>query len=97
MTARQQSVPAWFGERVRRERENLGLSIRQLAVKCGIANSTVSRAEEGHDLALSSALALAAVLDRPLAALLAEPSCPVCDGTPPAGFACTSCGTGMPA
>ena len=54
--------------------------------------STVMRVEEGRDVALSSAIALAALYGRPMDALLAGSACGVCDGMPPAGFSCLSCG-----
>ena len=93
MTARQQSVPPVFGRRLQREREARHWSLREAAEKCGLAAaSTIMRAERGSDVALSSAIALAAMYGVPLSALLAESSCGQCDGTPPAGFACLSCG-----
>ena len=92
MTARQQPHPDRFGKRVKRERERLGLSQRQLATKCGVSFSTISRAEEGGvDIALSSAIALASALGLSLDWLLSEPECETCDGTPPAGYICAAC------
>ena len=92
MTARHQQIPQWFGKRLTREREQRGLSMRQLAAKAEVAPSTVMRAELGGDMALSSAIALASVLDTDVAALLAEPECGTCDGRPPDGFTCRECG-----
>jgi transcriptional regulator with XRE-family HTH domain len=91
MTARQQSVPPWFGQRIKRERERRGWSQRELARKAGISQATPIRVEAGQDLALSSAIALSSALGLSLDALLAEPVCGVCDGEPPEGFICTGC------
>ena len=92
MTARQHSIPAAFGRRLQREREARHWSLREAAGKCGFAAaSTIMRAEQGSDVALSSAIALAALYGVSLDALLAGSACEVCDGMPPAGFACLSC------
>lgn len=94
MSARQHSAPPVFGRRVRAERERRGLTLRALASASGVNATTVLRAEQGHDVALSIAAALAAGLDLPLSALLAELGCARCDGTPPTGFICAGCGRG---
>lgn len=91
MTERQQSVPAAFGRRLARERDRRGWSLREAADKCGLSPSTIDRAEDGRDLALSNAIALAAVYGVSMNALLAESTCETCDGTPPAGFICAAC------
>jgi transcriptional regulator with XRE-family HTH domain len=87
-----QSVPPVFGRRLRAERERRDLTLRQLATACRVNANTVLRAEQGRDVALSIASALAAGLGLPLSALLAELKCGRCDGTPPAGFICGECG-----
>jgi transcriptional regulator with XRE-family HTH domain len=87
-----QSVPPIFGHRLRAEREAQGLTLRQLGAKSGVNATTVLRAEQGHDVALSIAVALASALGMPLAALLAEPVCARCDGSPRPGFMCLACG-----
>jgi transcriptional regulator with XRE-family HTH domain len=92
MTARQQKVPAVFGRRVRAERERQGWTLRLLAARCRVNATTVLRAEQGHDVTLRIATALAAGLGLPLSILLAEPECAQCDGKPPAGFICSACG-----
>lgn len=94
MTARQQAVPERFGRRARRERERREWSLRDLAEKTGLAPSTVMRMEQGRDPALSTAILVASALELRLDWLLAETACETCDGMPPAGFACLSCGTG---
>ena len=94
MTERQQSIPPAFGRRLQREREARHWSLRDAAKKCGFAAaSTIMRAERGSDVALSSAIALAAMYGVSLDALLAESSCGQCDGIPPSGFICGACGT----
>jgi transcriptional regulator with XRE-family HTH domain len=90
MTA--QSVPSVFGHRLRAERETQGLTLRQLGAKSGVNASTVLHAEQGHDVRLSIAAALASALGLPLAALLAEPACARCGGNPGPGFMCLACG-----
>ena len=92
MSARQQEVPATFGRRLRSERESRGLTLRQLAADARVNATTVLRAEQGRDVALSIAVALAAALGLPLAALLAELECARCGGVPPSGFVCLACG-----
>jgi transcriptional regulator with XRE-family HTH domain len=94
MTARQQSVPPWFGKRIQRERERRGWSVRELARKSGVAASTPLRIEAGQDSSLSSAIAVSSALGLSLDVLLAEPGCGVCDGSPPGGFICSECGRG---
>lgn len=92
MTPRQHGVPVIFGQRIKRERERRGWSLRDLAGKCGhAAPSTPLRAEQGHDLWLSSALAIAAAFGLPLGEMLAEPECAHCDGKPPTGWICPKC------
>jgi transcriptional regulator with XRE-family HTH domain len=94
VTGRQQSVPPVFGRRLQREREARHWSLREAAAKSGLSASTILRAEAGQDMALSGAIQLAAVYSLSFDALLADPACEVCDGIPPAGFACLSCGSG---
>jgi transcriptional regulator with XRE-family HTH domain len=91
VTARQQEVPAIFGQRIQSERERNGWSMRDLSTKAGVSQSTIFRIEKGHDAALSSAIAIAAVLRLSLDALLAEPACAQCNDSPPAGFICATC------
>lgn len=88
-----------FARRLRAERESQGLSLRQLGGRAGVNATTVLRAEHCSDPSLGIAVALAGALGLPLAALLAEPECARCGGTPPAGFICGSCGraAGKPA
>jgi transcriptional regulator with XRE-family HTH domain len=96
MTARQFSVPPVFGRRLQRERSRRGWSMRDLAARCGegFSQNTVKRAEDGSDLHLSHAIALATALGTSLDALLAESPCGTCDGMPPTGFICSECGRG---
>jgi transcriptional regulator with XRE-family HTH domain len=94
MTERQQSVPAVFGRRLQREREARRWSLREVAEKAGLNASTVMRIEAGNDASFSSAITLTRLYGLSLDALLAESACEVCDGMPPDGFACLSCGAG---
>ena len=95
MTARQKSIPPVFGRRIQRLREARHWSLRDAAEKCGFAAaSTIMRAEQGSDVALSSAIAIAAMYGVPLSVLLAESACETCDGMPPDGFICAACGAG---
>jgi ribosome-binding protein aMBF1 (putative translation factor) len=94
VTARQQPIPLIFGRRLQREREARHWSMRGAAERCGLSASTIMRAERGEDMALSGALALAALYGVSMDALLAESACARCDGMPPAGFICGECGRG---
>lgn len=94
VTGRQQSVPPRFGRRLQREREARHWSLREAAEKAGVAAATIMRAEQGRDVALSNAIAFAAAYGVSMDALLAGSACEVCDGMPPDGFACLSCGAG---
>jgi transcriptional regulator with XRE-family HTH domain len=94
MSARQQSVPPAFGQRLRRAREARQWSLREAGGKCGLNASTIMRVEAGRDTEFSSAIILPRLYGLSMDALLAESSCDVCDGMPPDGFACLSCGAG---
>lgn len=97
MTARQQSVPAVFGRRLQREREARHWSLRDAAAEVGVNASTLMRIEKGGDPSLSNAIALAALYGLSMDALLAGSACGTCDGSPPDGFSCLSCGAGKDA
>ena len=90
--ARRHKAPPWFGERLQRERENRGWTLRDMAGKSGVAASTPLRAEAGHDISLGTAIAFSSALGLSLDELLAEPECGLCDGKPPEGFICGECG-----
>jgi len=64
-----------FRRRVRQERTAQGWSVREMAARSGggLSAPTISRAENGHDVFLGRALAIAATLGLPLADLLEEP------------------------
>jgi transcriptional regulator with XRE-family HTH domain len=91
MTVSRHSLPSAFGRRLQRERESRHWSMREVSGKCGLAPSTIMRAEKGSDVSLGNAAALAALYGVSLDALLAEVTCDVCDGMPPAGFICSAC------
>jgi len=97
MTPRQNDVPAAFGRRIKHEREQRDWSMRELGGKSGVAPSSIQRIEKGRDVALSSALAVAAALGLSLGDAFAEPECIRCDGKPPPGFICSACGREGPA
>ena len=94
MTPRQQKIPAIFGQRLKRERERRGWNMRDLHVKSGASINSISRAERGHELTLSTAIAIAEALGLSLGVLLDEKECARCDGEPSAGFICMACGQG---
>lgn len=82
-----------FGRRLRAERDRRGWTVRETARQAGIVSfSTVSRAESGFDIYLSSAVALAGAVDIALADMVAEVKCGTCMDDPPAGFTCRTCG-----
>ena len=72
--------PPVFGRRLRGERESQSFSLRQLGARSGVNATTELRAEQGHDLSLGVAVALARALCLPLAALLTELECGRCGG-----------------
>ena len=91
MTRTTPKIPPVYGLCIQRERRLQGLSVRELSEKSGMATSTVQRVEDGQDGSLSTWLAIAGALAIPASVLLADPSCGVCDGMPPAGFICSEC------
>ncbi|MGQ4486869.1 helix-turn-helix domain-containing protein [Streptomyces sp. SAS_281] len=107
-TADETKVSQRVGQNIKRIRTARGLSGRALAelvqgtghrlhhtslntIEAGANSKGGQRAVTVDDLvAISAALGM-----RP-EQLLAEPECAVCLGFPPAGFACTACGTTTP-
>ena len=57
----------WFhtgvGELIRQNREDRGLSVRELAAKCGVSHSTVSNAEIGQACSFLTAVRIAEALE----------------------------------
>ena len=83
-----------LARRLRAAREARGWSQRELARRSGMpGTNTVSRAEGGHDIYLSSALAFAVALGTGLTELAGPFKCEQCGDFPPAGFSCNECGT----
>ena len=80
-----------YGLRIQRERHRKGWTLRQLVKASGMSTSTVARLEGGQDAALSTFLAVAVALEIPASVLLADPSCWLCDGSPPPGMICSEC------
>jgi transcriptional regulator with XRE-family HTH domain len=87
-------VRAVFARRVLRERRARDWSMRELAGKAGVSPATVHRAEMGHEVYLSVAVAVGGALGMTLAEMFSPPECGHCDGHPPAGFLCPECGRG---
>jgi transcriptional regulator with XRE-family HTH domain len=90
---------ATIGANVRALRQNMGWSQRKLAVAMGLGPrnvSAISRLEkpapDGRRRGLSvwELDTLANIFDVPAWQL--KTRCVTCDGTPPAGFACLTCG-----
>ena len=94
MIGRKKFVPEVFGLRLRRAREDRGWSLRQVSAKCGVGPNTIHRAEHGLDISLGSAVQIAGALGISFDELFAEAACVTCDGIPPAGFICGTCGRG---
>jgi transcriptional regulator with XRE-family HTH domain len=88
-------VPEVFGRRIQRERQRRAWNLRELGDKAGgVSANTILRVEDGQNLTLGVAVALAKALGVSLDSLLAEVECETCDGMPPAGFICAECGRG---
>lgn len=86
-------VVALFAERVRREREVRGWSLRDLAARADVAPSFLSRTENELSCpSLITAVRVARALGVPLGDLVNTPVCANCDGKPPTGFICGECG-----
>lgn len=87
------AVLAVVALRLRRERSARGWSCRELAARARVSPATVSRAERGTgDLWMTCAARLAGALGILLSDFVAPQQCAVCDGAPPQGFTCNSCG-----
>jgi transcriptional regulator with XRE-family HTH domain len=87
--------PQIFGARLRRERESLGLSSGQVAIKAGLTSGrAVTTAERAvHQPGIFTVARIAAALGVSLDTLMADPDCPGCDGYPPPGRSCPQCKT----
>jgi len=84
-------VTARFGRLVAMHRKRSGLTVRGVAERAGgISPNTICRVEAGHDLVLSSAVAIGAVLGISLDGL-ADP-CGHCNDQPARGWTCNECG-----
>jgi hypothetical protein len=79
---------------IRQRRTALGLGLRELSRKCGLAPSTVFNAEHGIALTMRTLQRLAEGLGCTMTGLMTEPACPFCRDVPPPGYACGTCGTG---
>ncbi|MGW4648065.1 helix-turn-helix domain-containing protein [Kitasatospora sp. NPDC004289] len=89
--------------RIRRHRLADGMSAQALADALTanghpIARSTIAKQETGKATAITvdQVVATAQVFKIPPEALLSDMPCAICEGEPPAGFACNLCGAGTP-
>lgn len=104
-TADQTQVSQRVGQNIKRIRTARGLSGRaltRLVQEAGhpINQTSMSRMEIGTNskggqraITVDDLVAISAVLGLRPEQLLTEPECAVCLDAPPAGFACTACGT----
>jgi transcriptional regulator with XRE-family HTH domain len=82
-----------FSDALARARRVQGLSVRALAAKADVSFSTVSRMESGGvGFHFDHAARVAQALGYTLAEFLTAEPCGTCDGAPPAGFTCNTCG-----
>ncbi len=84
-------VEVTFGQRVAELRKALGLPLRAVREKSGLAISQISRVEHGKGTSLTAAVALAEALGQPLEALLIPAACRRCHDWPPSGMTCQEC------
>ena len=90
MTATQEVLAA----NIRQRRSALGLGLRELARKCGVAPSSVFNAEHGIAMTMRTVQRVAEGLGCTVADLMTEPACSFCRDVPPPGYACGTCGNG---
>jgi hypothetical protein len=85
-------ITAAFATRVHHRRDELGLSLRALALRSGVSH-TMAWAVEGRDrhVSLVNAVKLSIALESPLTSLLEPVPCHVCLGHPQPGMTCNSC------
>jgi transcriptional regulator with XRE-family HTH domain len=83
-----------FTRRVGRARGQHGWTVRALAAKSGVAESTVAKIlSRNGEVSLTNAVALAGALGLSVDAMTAPSDCVTCEGIPPPGHTCNSCGT----
>jgi transcriptional regulator with XRE-family HTH domain len=86
-----------FARRLKAEREARGWSQRELTRRAGLSTqNTAARAELGHEVYLSAAVAFATALAVPLSVLAGPFRCGQCADFPPPGFTCQACGANGP-
>ena len=88
----------FFGQQVRNARKARGLSAHTLAAMCGRSQGWVVLIEgQKRETKVEHADLLARKLGVPLLSLIdPEVPCGTCQGWPPAGFRCLTCGTQTP-
>jgi transcriptional regulator with XRE-family HTH domain len=67
-------VPAAFGDALSRLRRERGWSLKQAGMAAGVSVMTVSRAEQGHNVGLAQAVALAGAYGTTVGTLLDGPA-----------------------
>lgn len=86
------------GEMIRLKRIELGHGMNRFAELAGISSAALSRIENGRRNPLPETLKrISDTLGCDVADLRIDGpavSCPTCQGEPPAGFTCNTCGTG---
>lgn len=86
-----QEFYAAVGHRIKGVRCAIGMTQAELAEKSGVSRAMIANVESGRTaVTLRSLVMIAPVLGTGLDELAGE--CSACKGTPPAGFACLSCG-----
>jgi len=96
--ARAKVAGEFFGQQVRKARKARGLSSHALATMCGRSPGWVVLIEGvKRDTRIEDAVMIARVLGVPLLSLICpDTPCGNCQGLPPAGFRCLTCGTQTP-
>jgi hypothetical protein len=85
-------ITAAFAIRVHHRRDELGLSLRALALRSGVSHTMAWAVEgSGRHVSLVNAVKLSYALQTPLTGLIEPVPCHVCLGHPPAGMSCNSC------
>jgi transcriptional regulator with XRE-family HTH domain len=81
------------GRRLHRIRTEKRLSLRDAEAKSGVAFNTIRRIEHGNDASAMNLVALCNALNVSVDWLFGPLTCSHCDGLPPEGFRCETCGT----
>ncbi len=80
--------------RLKRRRNDLGLTGEALAKASGVGRNTIANFEAGRtQLRIDAFFAIITVLRIEPDAFMGEIACKACNDVPPAGYRCTACGT----